>query len=162
MSFRLKDDSVLMEYNEIQNRIKGLLAIKFHSKLVYQNKYIKTKVKTFDGLVNAIFWNDKIPQEGIHYTCIAAINVDSVMKLFNYPQVHLKEWRYKIKKKITRFIDAELELHDSDGSDSEQLLTGNDAREPQTYQDPEESGLTLEQHSWCLEQHSWCQYFTLI
>lgn len=156
MSFRLKDDSVLMEYNEILNRIKELLAIKFHSKLVYQNKYRKTKVKTFDGLVNAIFWNDKSPQEGIHYTCIAAINVDSVMKLVNYSQIHLKEWRYKIKKKkITRFIDAELQLHDSDGSDSEQVLTGNDAREPRTHQDPEESGLTL-------EQHSWCQYFTLI
>lgn len=71
-------------------------------------------------MVNAIFWNDKILQEGIHYTCIAAINVDSVMKLVNYSQIHLKEWRYEIKKKkITRFIDAELQLHDSDGSDSE-------------------------------------------
>ena len=38
----------------------------------------------------------------------------------NYPQVYLEECRYEIKKKkMTRVIDAELELDDFDGSDSE-------------------------------------------
>ena len=38
----------------------------------------------------------------------------------NYPQLCLQECRYKIKnKKMTRFIDVELDLYGSDDSDSE-------------------------------------------
>ena len=50
MSFRIEDDSVLVKSNDIWNKIKGLLGIKFHSKPVYGEKYIKTKVKAFNGL----------------------------------------------------------------------------------------------------------------
>ena len=107
---------------EIWPRIKALLGIKFHSNPVYDENYTKTKVKIFNGVVNTIFWGDKIPKEGIHYTWVAAINIDSVIKMDkkNYPQVYLEECRYEIKKKkMTRVIDAELELDDFDGSDSE-------------------------------------------
>ena len=40
-SFVIKDDSVLDKYNEIWNKIKNTLNIKFHSMLVYDEKYIK-------------------------------------------------------------------------------------------------------------------------
>ena len=46
----------------------------------------------------------------IQYTCIAEINIDSVMKMDkkNYPQVHLKESKCEINKnKMVRFINAE-------------------------------------------------------
>ena len=33
-----------------------LLSIKFQSKPVYDEKYIKTKVKAFNGVVNTIIW----------------------------------------------------------------------------------------------------------
>ena len=38
------------------------------------------------------------PKESIHYTCIAAINIDYVMKVDknNYPQVHLEESKYEL------------------------------------------------------------------
>ena len=55
-----------------------------------------------------------------YYTCIACINIDSVMKIGRkiYKQVYLEECKYKIKKKkMLEFIDAELEL--DPGSDSE-------------------------------------------
>ena len=45
MSFMTEDDSVLVKYNEISNKIKKTLNIKFHSMLVYDEKYIKAKVK---------------------------------------------------------------------------------------------------------------------
>ena len=35
MSFLIKDDNVLDKYNEIWNKIKVTLSIKFHSMLVY-------------------------------------------------------------------------------------------------------------------------------
>ena len=48
----------------------------------------------------------------MYYTCIACITIDSVIRMNkkNYPQVYLKECKYKIKKIQTpRFIDTELE-----------------------------------------------------
>ena len=45
MSFLIKDDDVLDEYNEIWNKIKEKLNKKFHSMPIYDEKYIKAKVR---------------------------------------------------------------------------------------------------------------------
>ena len=48
----------------------------------------------------------------MHYTCIACITIDSLMRIEkkNYPQVYLEECKYKPKKiKMIKFIDNELE-----------------------------------------------------
>ena len=48
----------------------------------------------------------------MHYTCIACITIDSLMRIEkkNYPQVYLEECKYKPKKiKMTKVIDNELE-----------------------------------------------------
>ena len=39
------------------------------------------------------FLDKKALKESIHYTCIAAINIDSVMEMNkkNYPQIYLEE-----------------------------------------------------------------------
>ena len=111
MSFMIKDDSVLVKYNEFWNKIKKTLNIKFHSMPVYDEKYTKVKIEIVNGVVNTNFWGDKIPKEGAHYTCIACISIDSVMKMGkkNYPQVYLEECKYEIKKINTpRFIGFEL------------------------------------------------------
>ena len=55
MPFKIENDNILVKYNEISNRIKKMLNIKFHSKLVYDEKYIKAKVKTFSSVVNTVF-----------------------------------------------------------------------------------------------------------
>ena len=58
----------------------------------------------------------------MHYTCIACINIDSVMKMDKkyFPQVYLEECKYKIKKiEMPRFIDAELKSDSDDDSDSD-------------------------------------------
>ena len=55
----------------------------------------------------------------MHYTCIACITIDSVMKMDKkyFPQVYLEDCKYKIKKiQMPRFISTELK---SDSSDSE-------------------------------------------
>ena len=52
----------------------------------------------------------------MHYTCIACITIDSVMKMDKkyFPQVYLEECKYKVKKiQISKFVNAELES-DSD------------------------------------------------
>ena len=43
-SFKIEDESVLFEYNEIWNKIKTTLGIRFHSQPIYDEKCIKTNV----------------------------------------------------------------------------------------------------------------------
>ena len=112
MSFMIKNDDVLDKYNEIWNKIKKTLNTKFHSMPVYDEKYIKAKVREFNGVIKTNFLGDEIPKENVHYACIACITIDSVMKMEkkNYPQVYLEEYKYKIKKiKMSKFINTELE-----------------------------------------------------
>ena len=81
MSLKIEDDNVLVKYNQIWSKIKKMLSTKFHSPPVYDEKYIKIKLKTFNEVVNTIFPDNEIPKERNHYTCIAAICIDSVIKI---------------------------------------------------------------------------------
>ena len=111
MSFVIKDDDVLDKYNEIWDKIKGTLSIKFHSTPVYDEKYIKAKVKKFSGVIKTNFLGDEVPKENEHYTCIACITTDSVMRMEkkNYPQVYLEECKYRMKKtNMKKFAEVEL------------------------------------------------------
>ena len=122
MSFVIKDDDVLDKYNEIWDKIKETLSIKFHSTPVYNEKYIKAKVREFNGVIKTNFLGDEVPKENEHYTCIACITIDSVMRMEkkNYPQVYLEECKYRMKKtKMTKFIEAELESESESESDIE-------------------------------------------
>ena len=116
----VKDDNVLDKYNKIWNKIKEKLSIKFHSMPVYDETYIKAKVREFDGKIKTNFLGNEVPKENMHYTCIACITIDSVMRMDkkNFPQVYLEEYKYRVKEiQMSRFINAELES-DSE-SDSE-------------------------------------------
>ena len=92
MSSIIKDDDVLDKYNEIRDKIKERLNIKFHSILVYHEKYIKAKVIEFNDVIKTNFLGDEIPKESMYYTCIACITIDSVMRMEkNYSQGYLEE-----------------------------------------------------------------------
>ena len=107
---------MLNKYNEIWDEIKEKLSIKFHSEPDYDQTYIKAKVREYDGKIKTNFLGDEIPKENVHYTCIACITIDSVMRMDkkNYPQVYLEACKYRIKKiQMFRFMNTELEL-DSD------------------------------------------------
>ena len=51
MYFMIKDDSVLVKYNELWKKIKKTLNTKFHSMPVYDKKYRKAKVREFNGVI---------------------------------------------------------------------------------------------------------------
>ena len=55
MSFVIEDDDVLDKCNKIWNRIKKTLNIKFYSMPVYHEKYIKAKVRQFNGVIKQTF-----------------------------------------------------------------------------------------------------------
>ena len=60
MPFVIKDDDVLDKYYEIWDKIKKILKIKFHSMSVYYEKYIKAKVREYNGVIKTNFLGDKI------------------------------------------------------------------------------------------------------
>ena len=69
---------------------------------VYDENYIKVKVREFSVVIKINFLGDEVPKENKHYTCIACITIDSVtrMEKKNYSQVYLEEC--KTKRKIQR------------------------------------------------------------
>ena len=112
MSFLIKDGEVWEKYKQIWNLIKNKLGIRFHSLLVHDKKYLKTKLKEYNGVIKTNFLGNGIPKENKHCSCIACITIDSVMRMDkkNYPQVYLEECKYKIKKiQMSRFINTELD-----------------------------------------------------
>ena len=60
----------------------------------------------------------------MHYTCIASITIDSVMRIDkkNHLQVYLEECKYRAKKiQMSRFINTELKSDSDSDSDSSDL-----------------------------------------
>ena len=100
MSFMVKVNIVLDKYNKHCGKIKEKLNIKFHSVPVYDRTYIKVKVREFGSKIKTNFLGNEVPKENMHYTCMACITIDSVMRMNkkNYQQVCLKECKYRVKK----------------------------------------------------------------
>ena len=61
--------------------IKNKLSIKFHNEPIYEPKYLKAKVREFDGVIKTNFLGNDMPPENMHYICIAWITIDSVMRI---------------------------------------------------------------------------------
>ena len=79
---------------------------------IYDEKYLKTKVREYGGVIKTNFLGNGVPKENIHYTCIACITIDSVMRIDkkNHPQVYLEKSKYRVKKIQTpRFINAAIQ-----------------------------------------------------
>ena len=74
------NNEVWEEYQHIWDVIKDKLGIKFHSEPVYEYKYLKTKVREFDGVIKTNILGKDMPKENM-YTCIACITVDSVLRI---------------------------------------------------------------------------------
>ena len=99
-------------YNEISELVRKLLKLKFTVNPIRDDKYIIAKLKIFSGINRTTFTNNIISVGKNHYTCIAAIDIDSVLKINNkraYPQAYLEQYKYKLRKrKHVNFIDDEI------------------------------------------------------
>ena len=81
MSFIVKDKQLLKKYTKIWETIEGLMKINFESKPVYgdDDKYIKTKIKTYAGSIITNSHNKKMPEEKAPCKCLSIIMIDSVI-----------------------------------------------------------------------------------
>ena len=100
MSLLIKDNEVWNKYDKIWEVIKDILGINFYSEPVHEYKYLKAKVREFDGMIKTNFLGNNMPKENMHYTCIASITIDSILTIDkkSHPQVDLEECKYRVKK----------------------------------------------------------------
>ena len=68
---------------------------------MYNEKYLKTKIKSYNGKINTNLYNNKVSKEGSWSICLSIILIDFVFRTGNnyYPQVFLEEYKLLLKKK---------------------------------------------------------------
>ena len=129
ISFLIKNDKLLE--NEIWEKVKNILKKEFDSEPVYNKKYLKAKIKSYNGKINTNFHNNKIPKGSSQYICLSVILLDSGFRTGkNYsPQVFLEECKYVVKeKKIPKYIIDNIEISsdsDEENSDEENFYEEN-------------------------------------
>ena len=131
MSFVTDDEEIYKKYNEIWEVVRKFLKVKFTVSPIRDDKYTIAELKTFNKINRTTFTDNAIPIERNHYTCIPAIDIDSILKIDNkraYPQTYLEQWKYKLKKRKTvSFIDSE--IIDEDSNDSYEEISINNELE---------------------------------
>ena len=55
MSFLIKDEKFLEKYNEIWKKVSIIIKNEFDSKPAYNKKYLKTKIKSYNGKIKTNF-----------------------------------------------------------------------------------------------------------
>ena len=93
------------------------MSIDFDSKPTYgdDDKYIKTKIKTYEDSITTNFynkkWSKKIPEEKIPHKCLPIIILDSVFYTYEkyHTKIFLEEYKYEEENVKTKsYIDKEL------------------------------------------------------
>ena len=125
MSFVTNDEEVYEKYIEIWEVVRKLLKLKFTVGPVRDDKYIIAKLKIFNKINRTKFTDNAIPIERNNYTCIPAIDIDSVLKIDNkrtYPQAYLEQCKYKLKKRrVVNVIDDKVIDEDSENDSCEEF-----------------------------------------
>ena len=106
MSFLIKNGELLEKY-EIWDKVSKVIKSGFDIAPVYNNKYLKTKIKSYEGKINTNCCDDKVPK------CQSVILIDSVFRTGEnyYPQVFLEECKYITKeKKMAKYISEDIEI----------------------------------------------------
>ena len=120
MSLKISDNRLLKKYTKIWEQISKLINIESDREPVYDDndKYIKTKIKLYGGKINTNVQGKKIPKENASYKCLSLKMLDSIIRANKkyYPQTHLEECKYEIKKNL---INDDLDPTSSDESYNE-------------------------------------------
>ena len=132
MSFVTDDEEIYEKYNEIWEVVRKLLKLKFTVGPVRDDKYIIAKLKIFNRINTTTFTDNTIPIERNLYTCIPAIDIDSILKIDNkrtYPQAYLEQCKYELKKiRVVDFIGEEIIDEDSENNSYEEISMKEELR----------------------------------
>ena len=126
MSFFTDNNEFLERYTTIWEKISDLVNKKFDSDPIYNNKYINTKIRSYNNDIKTNFRNidnenNKLPENIKPYKCVSLISLDSIIKINKkyYPQTLLQECVYKLINKKVENIITNINLDSSSESDNE-------------------------------------------
>ena len=98
----------------------------FDSDPVYNEKYLKAKLKFYNEKINTNSHYNEIPKEGPQFICLSVILIDSVFRTGKnyYPQVFFEECKFVVKEKnmpeyITDDIQISSDHFDREDSDEQ-------------------------------------------
>ena len=82
MAFKINDKQLLKKYNQMWKEVKHLLKIKSDSEPAYgdNDKYIKTRLKIYDGNVNTDFQDKGMPKQKASYKSLSIIMLILLLK----------------------------------------------------------------------------------
>ena len=97
MSF-LTNNKAIKKYKNIQTKIEDFKNIELNASPVYDDRYIKTKIRTSGDKVYINFRSLNMPEDGIECKSFTVISTDSIFvnKGKYYLQVYLDKTAYKI------------------------------------------------------------------
>ena len=78
MYFLIEDYGLLEKY-AIRDKVRADISKEFDSKTVYNNIFLRTKIKFFDDKVTDSY-DKEVPKVGSYHTCLAVIGLDSALK----------------------------------------------------------------------------------
>ena len=92
MFFRLDDEKLLEKHKAICTKIEKLRNIKLNAVPVYDDRYIKIKLRTYGDKVYINFRNLYVPEDDIECESLTVISVDFLLVYENkyYLQVYLQ------------------------------------------------------------------------
>ena len=61
--FSIKYNELIKEYNEIWDKVSNSIQKRVYSKSVHNEKYLKSKTKSYEGKFNKTFYDDGNPKE---------------------------------------------------------------------------------------------------
>ena len=70
MSFLIKDEKLVEKYSEHWKRVSNMIKNEFDYNSVYSVKYIKTKIKFYNGKFNT--------KKDLNVICLSVILIDSI------------------------------------------------------------------------------------
>ena len=131
----------MMNYlkNTIWEKVKNSLKKEFDSEPVYNEKYLKAKIKSYNGKISTNFHDNKIPKEGSQLICLSVILINSVFRTGKnyYPRVFLEECKFVVKEKmIPKYIIDDTEI--SSNSDKENFEEESSYKESSSKENSDE------------------------
>ena len=76
ISFLIKNAELLEKYNKMWIKVKHGIKKEFDSEPVYNEKYLKAKIKSYKEKIYTNFHNNKIPKEDSQFVCLSMILID--------------------------------------------------------------------------------------
>ena len=110
-------------------KISDLVNKKFDNDPTYNNKYINTKIRSYNNDIKTNFCNidnknNKLPEKNKLYKCMSLISLHSIIKINKkyYPQTLLQECVYKLINKKVENIITNINLDSSSKSDIDLMI----------------------------------------